>query len=107
MGRPELGNKLVCASCAERFYDLNRVPAICPKCGGQQPVRPPVALRSAAYGSAPRRFSPRPALAVVEPVAPDEELEPAETAEVEDAEDADDDTDADIEPDEERSDEGA
>ncbi len=37
MGRPELGRKCTCAGCHERFYDLNRSPAICPKCGIQQP----------------------------------------------------------------------
>ncbi len=105
MGRPELGNKLVCASCAERFYDLNRAPAICPKCGGQQPVRRPLTPRPPGYGSAPRSFGPRPARAVVEPVAPDDELEPADTPEVEDGEDAEDDTDAEIELDQEGGDE--
>ena len=42
MGRPELGAKCACVGCAERFYDLNRVPATCPKCGV---VQPPEKLR--------------------------------------------------------------
>lgn len=29
----ELGKKLVCPSCAAKFYDLGKVPAECPKCG--------------------------------------------------------------------------
>lgn len=37
MAKPELGLKRVCVSCGARFYDLNRVPAICPKCGAEQP----------------------------------------------------------------------
>src|ERR1700734_190829 len=45
MGRPELGTKCACASCAERFYDLNRVPAVCPKCGAQQPPEKPRVVR--------------------------------------------------------------
>jgi uncharacterized protein (TIGR02300 family) len=44
MGRPELGRKCTCAGCHERFYDLNRSPAICPKCGTQQPPARPRAL---------------------------------------------------------------
>lgn len=37
MAKPELGLKRTCVDCGVRFYDLNRVPAICPKCGGTQP----------------------------------------------------------------------
>lgn len=37
MAKPELGLKRVCVSCSARFYDLNRAPAICPKCGAEQP----------------------------------------------------------------------
>ncbi|GBR52905.1 hypothetical protein AA106555_1082 [Neokomagataea thailandica NBRC 106555] len=37
MAKPELGLKRTCVDCSVRFYDLNRVPAICPKCGGTQP----------------------------------------------------------------------
>ena len=33
MAKPELGTKRQCRSCANRFYDLNRDPIICPKCG--------------------------------------------------------------------------
>lgn len=39
MGRPELGAKCTCAECQERFYDLNRSPPICPKCGALQPAK--------------------------------------------------------------------
>ena len=41
MGKPELGAKHTCAACAERFYDLNRMPAVCPKCQAEQPVEKP------------------------------------------------------------------
>jgi exodeoxyribonuclease V alpha subunit len=27
------GNKTVCGSCGAKFYDLNKVPPVCPKCG--------------------------------------------------------------------------
>ncbi len=33
MAKPELGAKRHCQSCATKFYDLNRDPIICPKCG--------------------------------------------------------------------------
>jgi uncharacterized protein (TIGR02300 family) len=41
MGRPELGTKLACTGCSERFYDLNRSPAVCPKCGAPQSLPKP------------------------------------------------------------------
>jgi uncharacterized protein (TIGR02300 family) len=33
MTKPELGAKHLCARCGARFYDLNRAPIACPKCG--------------------------------------------------------------------------
>ena len=33
MAKPELGAKQVCPNCQAKFYDLNRRPAHCPKCG--------------------------------------------------------------------------
>ena len=33
MAKPELGTKRQCRSCDNRFYDLNRDPILCPKCG--------------------------------------------------------------------------
>jgi uncharacterized protein (TIGR02300 family) len=41
MAKPELGLKRVCVSCGARFYDLNRAPAVCPKCGTEQPQEQP------------------------------------------------------------------
>ncbi len=38
MAKPELGLKRTCVDCNARFYDLNRVPAVCPKCGTTQPT---------------------------------------------------------------------
>jgi uncharacterized protein (TIGR02300 family) len=43
MGKPELGQKCTCVSCSARFFDLGKNPAICPKCGTEQPkVKPRV-----------------------------------------------------------------
>jgi uncharacterized protein (TIGR02300 family) len=33
MVKPELGVKRVCGNCGAKFYDLNRDPILCPKCG--------------------------------------------------------------------------
>ncbi|HTI84012.1 MAG TPA: TIGR02300 family protein [Acetobacteraceae bacterium] len=41
MAKSELGTKRVCVACSTRFYDLTKVPAICPKCGTEQPPDQP------------------------------------------------------------------
>jgi uncharacterized protein (TIGR02300 family) len=33
VAKPELGTKRLCASCSAKFYDLNKTPITCPKCG--------------------------------------------------------------------------
>ena len=33
MAKPELGNKHQCQHCGTKFFDLNKAPIICPKCG--------------------------------------------------------------------------
>ena len=54
MAKPELGLKRQCMSCGAKFYDLNKDPAVCPKCGTVYQVTamsraaPPVAARAAA-----------------------------------------------------------
>jgi uncharacterized protein (TIGR02300 family) len=35
VAKPELGMKRQCLSCGSKFYDLNRSPILCPKCGAQ------------------------------------------------------------------------
>ena len=63
MAKPELGTKRLCASCGAKFYDLNKDPIHCPKCGAvyelvvaTRPVRPeatPVAARPPVPREAP------------------------------------------------------
>jgi len=36
--KPELGNKHQCQQCGTKFFDLNRTPVICPKCGAVQQI---------------------------------------------------------------------
>ncbi len=33
MAKPELGTKRQCHSCGAKFFDLNKDPIVCPKCG--------------------------------------------------------------------------
>ena len=88
VGRPELGTKCACASCAERFYDLNRSPAICPKCGATQPPVMARASRPARTSFASAGMSRRP-----EPAIAAEEVETLADVTDEDDEDTDDDAD--------------
>ncbi len=81
MARRELGNKCACDTCNERFYDLNRSPAICPKCGAQQRPAVPRSVASFRRASEIRGPVPKP-----EPVVADAELEPVEETEEEDQE---------------------
>jgi uncharacterized protein (TIGR02300 family) len=63
MAKPELGTKRLCASCGAKFYDLNKDPIHCPKCGvvyelvvATRPGRPeaaPVAARPPVPEEAP------------------------------------------------------
>jgi uncharacterized protein (TIGR02300 family) len=95
MGRPEFGTKCTCTGCHQRFYDLNRTPVICPKCGAQQSPETPRGLqpsRNTFGGLKPRQ---QPAAVTI-----DDDFEPAGTSEVEgdvDVPEADDEGDDDIE----------
>ena len=44
MARPELGTKRVCLECGAKFYDLNRDPITCPKCGSIFELSKPAAV---------------------------------------------------------------
>lgn len=51
MGKPEWGTKRVCTACGARFYDLNKDPILCPKCGAEQEKdAAPKARRGSAKG---------------------------------------------------------
>ncbi|HEY2132457.1 MAG TPA: TIGR02300 family protein [Acetobacteraceae bacterium] len=62
MAKPELGTKRVCVSCGARFYDLTKQPAICPKCGTEQPAEQPRMRRGTGNVAEEKR---RPKTAVV------------------------------------------
>lgn len=46
MAKAELGTKRICVACGTRFYDLTKVPAICVKCGTEQPLDQPRVRRA-------------------------------------------------------------
>src|SRR5260370_41726236 len=60
VAKPELGTKRLCAGCGAKFYDLNKDPITCPKCGTVCEVvvvaprgRPDAAAAAAAAARAP------------------------------------------------------
>lgn len=50
MAKPELGGKRQCQNCGAKFFDLNRDPILCPKCGAV--FQPPAVSRAAARAAA-------------------------------------------------------
>lgn len=92
MAKPELGLKRTCVSCGAKFYDLTRQPAICPKCGTEQPAEQPRLRRAAA--AVDEKLKKR-AGAPVEADTDDVELEDVEAdAALEDADDLEDEDEA-------------
>jgi uncharacterized protein (TIGR02300 family) len=93
MAKPELGTKRVCVACSTKFYDLQKTPAVCPKCGTEQPADAPRKTRPG--GNVVEEKRPKKA-----PVADDADVEVEavedETEEdvLEDASDLEDDADA-------------
>jgi uncharacterized protein (TIGR02300 family) len=106
MPKAELGTKRVCVSCGTRFYDLQKQPAVCPKCGTEQPADQPKPKRG---GNVVDLRKPKKAAVAeeadveVDPEA-EAESEEAEDGVLEDTSDLDDDddaiaTDLEVEPD--------
>ena len=77
VAKPELGTKRLCGGCGSKFYDLNRDPITCPKCG---------AVFIVAQSTRPQK--PAKAKAVVEEVEDEVETE-EEGAEIVSLEEAD------------------
>ncbi len=118
VAKPELGNKHHCQHCGTKFFDLNKNPVLCPKCGAVQQV---ASLRAVRVAAVPEKeeIVAEPGVelvsldeveaveATLETVADDDveiEDEPADTFLEEEEEDTDDVSgliDGDIAPDEE------
>ena len=96
MAKPELGMKRICVACAARFYDLTKTPAICPKCGAEQPVETPRVRRPAAPVVDDKRAKkPAPAPGTEEADIDVEDVEDVDDDDVmEDASDLEDDDDS-------------
>lgn len=95
MAKPELGTKRVCVSCGTRFYDLTRQPAVCPKCGTEQPAEQPRPRRAGSGNLLEEKRRPKvipvPGIdeADVEVEAPEEEVEEDVLEDTSDLEDGD------------------
>ena len=91
--RPERGTKCTCLNCETRFYDLARIPAICPKCGAEyvEVVRPaPVTYQGRSKGffgkgrpSQPFEGEDREIPPADAPRSEDDDREPGEEGELE------------------------
>ena len=108
MAKPDLGLKRVCVACGTKFYALPRAPAICPKCGPEQPAEQP-RLRRAA-GALPADDKVKKRAVVPEAEADEVEIEDVEADEtIEDAEELEDEAEGiadDLEVDPDRDEEG-
>lgn len=51
--RPDLGTKRLCQGCGAKFYDLQRTPIVCPKCGTTFQVVAAVSRSRVAAAEAP------------------------------------------------------
>lgn len=82
MAKPEWGTKRTCTSCAAKYYDFQRDPIICPKCGDKFVVATTVRARR-SRSARPEPVAEKPAV-----TAKEEDPTAAETEDV-DADDAD------------------
>ena len=82
MVKPELGTKRVCVSCGAKFYDLGKSPAVCPKCGTEQPIEQPRLRRGG--GNVEEKVRPKKPAPGVEEGEADTEADAAEDEEAED-----------------------
>ncbi len=98
MAKPELGTKRVCVSCSTKFYDLTHTPAVCPKCGTEQPAEQPRMRRGGGNViDERRRAKVIPVPGTEEPDAEVEVVAEAETEEEDEAAEAADELDTDDE----------
>ncbi|MGC2074795.1 MAG: TIGR02300 family protein, partial [Xanthobacteraceae bacterium] len=77
--KPELGTKRLCASCGAKFYDLNKDPIHCTKCGAVYEVV--VATRPVRQQAAP--VAPRRPVAKEAPAPEPQEIETVSLEEAE------------------------
>ena len=95
MAKPEWGTKRLCTGCGDRFYDLQRDPIVCPKCGVVFDPEQVTRLKRARNTPPPE---PKPKPVVV--AANDDAAAAVAAVADDDVEDIDDDAADDIIPDE-------
>jgi uncharacterized protein (TIGR02300 family) len=93
MAKPELGTKRVCVACGARFYDLQKTPAVCPKCGTEQPPDQPRSRRPGGNVTEDKRPK-KPAVADDADVEVEATEDETDDNVLEDASDLEDDADA-------------
>jgi uncharacterized protein (TIGR02300 family) len=89
VAKPELGNKHQCQQCGTKFFDLNKTPITCPKCGTLFHAVP-------LARSAPRHVAAQRAVVVTEPAADLASLEDAEAGDDKVVEVVDDDVEIEV-----------
>ena len=96
MAKPELGLKRTCVNDGVRFYDLNKVPAVCPKCGTEQPIEQPRLRRAGGNVVEEKRAIKKAPAPGIEDADTDVEVADEEEAEdvLEDTSDLEDDADS-------------
>ena len=82
VAKAELGMKLTCESCGARFYDLNKQPGICPKCGAGNAR--PVIFKASRGRPAEEKVQVQAKAPAPKPEEEEEAAESAEEAEEED-----------------------
>ncbi len=92
MTKPEWGGKRTCLNCGTRFYDMQRSPIVCPKCGSENAPDAVAKVRRSVKKAAPHPVAePKPKAVPVndEDVLDDVEVDDDETddALIEDASD--------------------
>jgi uncharacterized protein (TIGR02300 family) len=83
VAKPELGTKRLCANCGAKFYDLNKDPIHCPKCGTVYEIAPVVTRGGRPDAAARPAAAPAPVEEVVTPEPQEVETVSLEEADAE------------------------
>ncbi len=88
MTKPEWGTKRTCLNCGTRFYDMQRTPIVCPKCGSENvPDAVSKARRGMKKTTAHPVAEPKPKAAPVPVEGDEEELDDVDLEVEDDADD--------------------
>lgn len=90
MAKLEWGQKRTCSGCGTRFYDMRRLPVICPKCNSTVDIDLPFKVRRSNAGSADKVVPMRAPAVAAAVEADDIDMDIEEEVVVDDGGDADD-----------------